>query len=137
MFSPTSIRYCDSTVNVPSAAEVRARMAEFRAGNTAPLGDVLITWAVIIKARPAEPPPVRNPDARFITVNGLSGIEVPGRGGQRHWAFSFTDHSLMLSVRGADERINSAEVQRILNSLRRIGDVPPELAELAKSSAAP
>ena len=120
--------------NNVSAAEVRSRVAEFRAGNTASLGDVTVSWALIVKPEPKEPAPPRNPAARPIVVNGLSGIEVNGPGAQRHWAFGFTDHSLLISVRGPQERIDSAEVRSILHSLRRIREVPPELAEQARTA---
>jgi hypothetical protein len=118
-----------------SAAEARARLNEFRAGNTAPLGDVIVSWALIIKPEPKEPGPVKNPAARPITVNGLTGFEVQGPGVQRTWAFAFVDHSLMVSVRGPQERIRSPEVQSILGSLRRRGGIPQELLGRAKDGA--
>jgi hypothetical protein len=115
--------------------EIRARIDEFRAGNTAPPGNLTVSWALVIKAKPLEPGPVKNPAAQPIQVNGLSGIEVRGPGSQLHWAFAAADHSLMISVRGPAERIDSPEVRTILNSLRCTGPVPPDLARRAVAAS--
>lgn len=115
--------------------EALAKIEELRARTSPSLANVIVSWALIIKARPQEPAPNKNPSAKPITVDGLSGIEIRGPGGQVTWAFGFTDHSLILSARGPAERVHSAEVQAVLSSLRRTGDVPPELAEQAKSSS--
>jgi hypothetical protein len=117
--------------------EIRARIDEFRAGNTAELGDLTISWALIIKSKPSEPNPNKNPAATPISVNGLNGIEVRGPGNQLHWAFSFTDHSLMISARGPERRVHSAEVRNIFGSLRRKTGVPEGLALRAQRADSP
>jgi hypothetical protein len=114
--------------------EIRSNIEQFRAGNTANLGDLMISWALIIKAQPREPGPVKNPTAQPVTVGGLTGLEVSGpKGGHVTWAFGFHDHTLMLSAIGPPERVASAEVRSILNTLRRTGNVPTSLAERARS----
>lgn len=121
--------------NEVTASEARAQVAEFKRGNSERLGDVTVTWALIIKARPQEPSPNKSPAAQLITVDGMDGIEVRGPGNQVTWAFGFVDHSLMITARGPVERVNSPEVQAVLSSLRRNGNVPLDLAEQAKTGA--
>jgi hypothetical protein len=116
------------------AAEIREKIDQFRAGDTASLGNTTVSWALIVKSKPAEPAPPTNPSARPIRVGSLAGIEVES-GGAIHWLFAEVDHSLMISVRGPNERVRSPEIRQILNSLRRTGNVPADVAKRARSQA--
>jgi hypothetical protein len=134
--SPANITI-SSGVKLPSlevtASQARQQVEDIKRGNTAHLGDVVVSWSLIVYATPRTPGPVTNPQARPITVSGLAGFEIRG---QRDitWAFPFADHTLMITARGPVERLDSPEVQTILRSLRSRGPIPEELANRAKSA---
>jgi hypothetical protein len=116
-----------------TASQARQQVEDIKRGNVAHLGDVVVSWALIVYATPQTRGPVKNPQARPIVVSGLSGYEIRG---QRDitWGFPFPDHTLMVTARGPVDRLNSPEVQTILHSLRKTGPIPQELAKRAKSA---
>jgi hypothetical protein len=95
---------------------------------------VHVNWTVLVRPQDLTEDK-QNPEATPVTINGLAGHEVREQDSssyRHHLHFTFADHSLTVTFRCPEDRLDSPEVQRVKQSLRRLNPVPPEILAMQK-----
>lgn len=95
---------------------------------------VHVNWVVDVKPQDLSHV-MQNPAAKPITINGLSGHEIregKSHSYQHHLHFKFADHAILVTFRCPEDRLNTPEVQRVKQSLRRLKPIPADILALQK-----